>query len=105
MRIRIVATFPGKHVIQVVSKYHGRLIIHKHIGTFSNEIKKELLLGEAKDFIKQKTGQVGLFDEHSESRLTNISISGNKPLFVYQLLGQSMTSLVFHNTVTVLSEI
>jgi len=53
MRIRIIATFPGKHAIQVVSKYHGKLIIHKHIGTYSNETKKESLLGEAKAFIKQ----------------------------------------------------
>lgn len=95
MRIRIVVTFPGKHAIQVVSKYHGKLIIHKHIGTFSNEIKKESLLGLAKAFIKQQTGQVGLFDVPIGPKLTNISISGNKPLFVYELLGRIYDKLGF----------
>jgi hypothetical protein len=95
MRIRIVATFPGKHAIQVVSKYHGKLIIHKHIGTFSNETEKELLFKEAQTFIKQKTGQVGLFDIPTKSKLTGISISGNKPLFVYELLGKIYDKLGF----------
>lgn len=95
MRIRIVATFPGKHAIQVVSKYHGKLITHKHIGTFSNESQKELLLKEAHAFIKQKTGQVSLFDIPTGSKLTGISISGNKPLFVYELLGKVYDKLGF----------
>lgn len=86
MRIRIVPTFPGKHTVQVVSKRYGRLIVHKHIGSFANDPEKQLLIREANDFIKSQTGQTGLFDLPLGFKLTDLEISENKPLFVYRLL-------------------
>ena len=44
MRIRIVPTFKGKHTLQVVSKYLGKLTVHKHLGTFRSEVEKQNLI-------------------------------------------------------------
>lgn len=95
MRIRIVSTFPGKHAIQVVSKRYGKLIIHKHIGSFADELGKQRLFQQAQDFIKSQTGQDGLFDLPLGFRLTDLAISENKPLFVYRLLGGVYDQLGF----------
>lgn len=95
MRIRVVSTFPGKHTVQVVSKRYGKLIIHKHLGTFASETKKQLLLQKANTFIKKQTGQDGLFDLPLGFKLTDLAISENKPLFVYRLLGGVYDKLGF----------
>lgn len=95
MRVRIVATFPGKHTVQVVSKRLGRIILHKHIGTFTNESEKELLLKKATAFIKKQTGQTELFDLPFGFKLTDIVITDSKPLFVYRLLGGVYDKLGF----------
>lgn len=95
MRIRIVSTFPGKHTVQVVSKRYGQLTIHKHIGTFGDEEEKQLLLKKAQAFIKTQTGQDGLFDPPLGFKLTDLTISENKPLFVYRLLSGIYDKLGF----------
>ena len=95
MRIRIVSTFPGKHTVQVVSKRYGKVIIHKHIGTFANESEKQVLLKKADTFIKKQTGQDGLFDLPFGFKLTDIAITDSKPLFVYRLLSAMYDKLGF----------
>lgn len=97
MRVRIVSTFPGKHAIQVVSKRYGKVIIHKHIGTFATESEKQLLLQKANAFIKKQTGQDGLFDLPFGFKLADIAITDSKPLFIYRLLGSIYDKLGFSN--------
>jgi len=97
MRVRVVSTFPGKCTVQVVSKHHGRLIIHKHIGTFTTDTERELLLKKAHAFIRQQSGQSGLFDLPLGFALSDIAITESKPLFVYRLLSRIYTLLGFSN--------
>lgn len=86
MRIRIVPTFSGKHTAQAVSKRLGKLTVHKHFGTFATEAQKQILLKEAKSYIKFQTGQEELFDPPEHLRLKNIMITQSQPLFLYRLL-------------------
>jgi len=86
MRIRIVPTFKGKHTVQVVSKYLGRLTIHKHLGTFVTEIEKQNLIKKAKEYIKAQTGQEELFSIPQNLQLKNVVITQSRPLFLYHLL-------------------
>jgi hypothetical protein len=95
VRVRVVSTFPGKHTVQVVSKHNGKLIIHKHIGTFARESEKQLLLQKANAFIKKQTGQDGLFAVPFGFKLTDIAITDSKPLFVYRMLGAIYDKLGF----------
>jgi transposase len=84
MRIRIVPTASGKHAVQVVSKHYGKVTVHKHIGSFSTNEEKTLLFSQAEAFIHQ--GQTNLFETLSAFRPTDIAVSENRPLFVYQML-------------------
>jgi transposase len=95
VRIRIVSTFPGKHTVQVVSKRYGRLIIHKHIGSFATDSEKQRLLAKAMDFIREETRQTSLFDKPFGFKMTDIIISESKPLFAYRLLGAIYDKLGF----------
>ena len=95
MRTRIVPTASGKKAIQVVSKHHGRLTVHKHIGTFSNIEEKMQLLKKAQNFITEITGQTSLLDVLSTFRPSEIKITENRPLFLYQLLSAVYDKLGF----------
>lgn len=86
MRTRIVPTASGKKAIQVVSKLYGKITVHKHIGTYSTSEQKTHLLKQAQKFITETTGQVSIFDLLSTFRPSDIAVSENRPLFVYQLL-------------------
>jgi len=88
VRTRIVPTASGKKAIQVVSKHRGRLTVHKHIGTYSNPEEKTELLKKANKFIQETTGQTSLLDVLSSFRPSDITVSENRPLFVYQLLSR-----------------
>ena len=96
MRIRTVSTFPGKHTVQIVSKYYGKLIIHKHIGTYATEEEKQNLLKEAHLYIKEKTGQENLFDPPQSLRLENVIITQSRPMFLYRLLCRIYEKLGFN---------
>jgi len=86
MRVRVVSTASGKQAIQVVSKIHGALTVHKHIGSFANPLEKAQLLDQARVFIQESTGQTNLLDILSSSRLNDIAIIQSQPLLVYRLL-------------------
>ena len=86
MRIRKVKTASGKYALQVVSKIHGRLTVHKHIGSYGNNTEKENLYRKAYDFIKESSGQLSIIDQLEVTSLADIAITQNKPLFVYELL-------------------
>lgn len=86
MRIRIVPTASGKRALQVVSKHNGKVTVHKHIGTFTNEEEKIQLLRQAERFIKETTGQGSLLDLLNSVRPSDIAITDSKPLFLYQML-------------------
>lgn len=87
MRIRFVPTFSGKMSVQVVSKLHGRLTVHKHLGSYSTESEKLVLVKMARDFIQNFSGQISLLDLVDSPKLADIEITNSQPLFVYQLLG------------------
>jgi transposase len=95
MRIRIVPTASGKKAIQVVSKHRDKVIVHKHIGSYSNAEGNTKLLKQAEEFIKDNTGQESLLDLLSTFRPTDIAISENRPLFVYNLLSAIYDKLGF----------
>ena len=88
MRVRIVPTFAGKHTVQVVSKYLGRLTVHKHIGTFRSETEKQNLIKKAGEYIKVQTGQEELFSIPQSLQLKNVVITQSRPLFLYRLLSR-----------------
>lgn len=95
MRIRVVPTASGHHAIQVVSKHRDRLTVHAHIGTFHNDREKQDLRQQAQDFIQQVSGQQNMFDWLSSVRPENITVSQNRPLFVYRLLAAVYENLGF----------
>lgn len=97
MRIRKVKTASGKYALQVVSKNHGRLTVHKHIGSYANNVEKENLYRRAYDYIQKTTGQVSLFDHLNKVNLSDIAITQNKPLFVYELLSRIYNKLGLSN--------
>src|SRR3989344_2421974 len=88
MRVRIVPTFTGKHTLQVVSKYLGKLTVHKHLGTFRSEVEKQNLIKKAKEYIKTQTGQEELFSIPQNLQLKNVVITQSRPLFLYRLLSR-----------------
>lgn len=95
MRTRIVPTASGKKAIQVVSKKYGRLTVHKHIGTYDTDEDKRQLLGKALDFITQTTGQISLLDVLSAFRPSEVEITEQRPIFLYQLLSAIYDKLGF----------
>lgn len=97
MRVRVVPTASGKKAIQVVSKKYGRLTVHKHIGTYDTNEEKKQLLGKARDFITQTTGQMSLLDVLSTFRPQEVEISEQYRTFLYQLLSRVYDKLGFGN--------
>lgn len=93
MRVRVAPTASGKKAIQVVSKRYGRLTVHKHIGTYSTPEQKALLLEKAREFITQTTGQTSLLDVLSTFKPSDVEVSENRPLFVYDLLSRIYNQL------------
>lgn len=86
MRIRIVPTASGKYALQVVSKRHGVLTVHKHIGSYADASERSLLYEKAKSYIEKTTGQGNLLDLLSSCRPSDVAISENRQLFLYQIL-------------------
>lgn len=86
MRTRIVPTASGKKAIQVISKLHGKVTVHKHIGSYSNSEEKLQLLKKAEKFIIKTTGQTNFFDIVSSIRPFEIAITQSRPKFLYEFL-------------------
>ena len=97
MRVRVVPTASGKHALQVVSKHNGRVTVHKHIGTFTNDEEKAELKREAEKFISEATGQISLLDLLSSVRPSDITITDNRPLLLYQILSNVYDKLGFNS--------
>jgi transposase len=87
VRIRLVPTSSGKKAVQVVSKLHGKLTVHKHFGSYSGESEKLLLVKQAKDFILASSRQISLLELVDSPKLNDIEITNSQPLFVYRFLG------------------
>ena len=85
----------GKHTIQVVSKYYGRLTVHKHIGTFTTSEEKQKLLEKAREYINSQTGQQDLLNPPEYLQLKNVIITWSRPLFLYRLLSRAYDKLDF----------
>lgn len=87
MRIRTVKTKSGSFAIQVVSKRHGKLTVHKHIGSYSTEREKTRLIFEANLFIRDHDNlQQNLWEQEESFSPTDVKITSSKPLFLYRLL-------------------
>ncbi len=97
MRIRKVKTASGKYALQVVSKHSGKVTVHKHIGSYGNDTEKGNLLRKARDYIQQTTGQISLLDHLPGIDLSDIAITQNRPLFVFELLSGIYDKLGFLN--------
>jgi transposase len=95
MRIRVVPTASGKHALQVVSKRSGILKVHKHIGTYSNDVQKAVLYQKAQDFIQKYAGQISLTDYLTAVSLADIIVTQSRPLFAYELLSRCYDKLGF----------
>jgi transposase len=95
MRTRIVPLPKGKNSIQVVSKRHDKLTVHKHIGTYSNERERIKLLRKAAIYIEETTGQTNLLNYGKATPLSDIEIIGSKRLFLYKLLERVYTKIGF----------
>lgn len=92
MRLRTVKTKSGSFAIQVVSKRHGKLTIHKHIGSYRTEREKTRLIFEANLFIRDHDDiQQNIWQYEEEERQEFLSPAGvritkSQPLFLYRLL-------------------
>jgi len=95
MRIRTVRTASGKYSLQIVSKYHGKLTVHKHIGTYENGREKHILLEKARQYIQHVSAQTDILDYLSAVRLQDIIITESKPLFAYQLFSRVYDAIGF----------
>jgi transposase len=95
MRIRVVPTASGKHALQVVSKRSGILKVHKHIGTYGDDVEKAVLYQKAQDFIQKYTGQISLTDYLTTVSLADIIVTQSRPLLAYELLSRCYDKLGF----------
>lgn len=97
MRVRIVKTASGNFAVQVVSKRHGKLTVHKHIGSYQTEREKTQLIFEANIFIRDNdTIQPNLWDDKEDSfDLSGVKITQSQPLFLYHLLSKVYDQLGF----------
>lgn len=96
MRIRTVATASGKHAVQVVSKQHGHLTVHKHVGTWATQQERERCLEEARVYISSSTNQQDLFADTPDGwRLGEIAIKESRPFFLYDLLSRAYDAVGF----------
>ena len=82
MRIRTVKTKSGSSAVQVVSKHHGKLTVHKHIGSYQTEREKTRLIFEANLFIRDHDNiQPNLWEQEESIRPASVKITQSKPLF------------------------
>lgn len=95
MRIRTVKTASGKFALQVVSKYQGKLKVHKHIGTYENDTQKQMLHDKAIKYIEEASHQISLIDHLTSIKLKDIIVTENKPLFAYQLFSRCYERIGF----------
>ena len=96
MRIRTIKTGSGKHAIQVVSKCYGKLIIHKHVGTYETLEQRSMLLDMAAHFVADRGQQLELLaTPTSATTLSDIAITTSQPLFLYELLTRAYITLGF----------
>lgn len=97
MRIRYVKTASGKYAVQVVSKRRGKLIVHKHIGSYQTEREKTRLIFEANLFIRDNDNyQQNLWEHEDVLHPTDVKITQSQPLFLYQLLSGVYDQLGLH---------
>lgn len=97
MRIRTVKTKSGSFAIQVVSKRHGKLTVHKHIGSYQTEREKTQLIFEANLFIRDHDNiQQNLWEQEESFSPTDVKITSSKPLFLYRLLSGVYDQLGLH---------
>ncbi len=95
MRVRIVKTASEKYALQVVSKKGGVLTVHKHIGTFSNDTEKAVLVQKAQLFIRSQSHQISFKDYLTHVSLEDIAITQSRPLFTFDLLSRCYDKLGF----------
>lgn len=95
MRVRTVKTSSGNYAVQVVSKRHGKLTVHKHIGSYRTDSEKSELLFKAKDFIDNHDNiQQGLFEKQLPfPHPADVKITQSQPLFLYRLLCKTYETL------------
>lgn len=97
VRIRTVPTSSGKHAIQVVSKVGGSYVIHRHIGSFSTEHERQLLIAQATAFIEQHSNQPSLFTPTPQTwQLSDVEIVSSQPQYLYHLLSTAYDKLGLH---------
>lgn len=96
MRIRVVPTASGKHALQVVSKRFGNYIVHKHIGSYSNDKEKAILYEKARYFMQKHTGQISFSDYLTTPSLSEVIITQSRPLFAFDLLSRCYDKLGFN---------
>ena len=89
VRIRTVKTKSGSFAIQVVSKHHGKLTVHKHIGSYQTEREKTRLIFEANLFIRDHDNiQQDLWEQEESLLPSGVKITQSQPLFLYRLLSR-----------------
>ena len=87
MRIRTVKTKSGSFAVQVVSKRHGKLTVHKHIGSYKTEREKTRHVFEANLYIRDHDNiQQHLWHQEASLRPSGVTITKSQPLFLYRLL-------------------
>lgn len=87
MRIRTVTTKSGNFAVQVVSKRHGKLTVHKHIGSYKTEREKTRLFFEANLYIRDHDNiQQNLWEQEESLHPSGVKITQSRPLFLYRLL-------------------
>lgn len=97
MRIRYVKTASGKYAVQVVSKRRGKVIVHKHIGSYETEREKTHLIFEANLFIRDNDNfQQNLWEHEVTLHPTDVKITQSQPLFLYRLLSGVYDQLGLH---------
>lgn len=87
MRIRTVKTKSESFAVQVVSKHHGKLTIHKHIGSYQTERERTRLIFEANLYIRDHDNiQQNLWEQDESLHPSGVKITQSRPLFLYRLL-------------------
>ena len=98
VRIRTVKTKSGNFAIQVVSKHHGKLTVHKHIGSYKMEREKIRLFFEANLYIRDHDNiQQNLWEQEESLHPSGVKITQSRPLFLYRLLSGVYDQLGLNN--------
>lgn len=89
LKVRKTKTASGSIAVQVVYYKNRKIVIEKHIGSGKTKEEIQLLVKEAKDWIKKNSLQEELFSQEEsikKSSLTDIRFFGVSHRFAYQLL-------------------